>query len=461
MVRTSHLRRALAAVPALLAVVMAPAAFASPADGAASTPPGAGPAGGEESTYVVVMSDGTSDDAVVSEAERHDAEQTYEEAVEGYTASMTPAEAASLEADPAVEFVAEDRVVATLEPAEEATAAAQLVGNQVRRIGGPSSSTLAGNGAGAVGVNIAVIDSGVDRAHPDLNVRGGVDCSSGSAAVPGASLTDQLGHGTLVAGVVAARDNGFGVVGTAPGAPVWSVRVADANGRITISSLVCAVDWVTSTRTDADRGNDIALANISIAGSGKDDGKCGRVSKDPLHAAICGSVRAGVAYVVAAGNASHDLALDIPASYDQVLAVTAAADTDGSPGGAGPDACPPSTIAMTDDAAAPFSNFAVSGGDRQHTVAAPGACITSTSPGGAYSAARSGTSFASPVAAGTLALCLQGGQCPRGDGVATTTRFRDLVAAYNRDHPDHGFAGDPARPNGNRYYGDLVAESPF
>ncbi|WP_418605810.1 S8 family serine peptidase [Georgenia sp. SUBG003] len=218
------------------------------------------------------------------------------------------------------------------------------------------------------------------RPHPDLDVRGGVDCSSGRPAAPGASLSDQLGHGTLVAGVLAARDNGFGVVGTAPGAPVWSVRVADANGRITVSGLVCAVDWVTSTRTDADPANDIAVANISIAGSGRDDGSCGRRSQDALHAAICGSVRSGVAYVVAAGNASHDLALDIPASYDEVLAVTALADTDGRPGGDGQDACPSSTVPMDDDAAAPFSNFAVSAADRHHTVAAPGACITSTAP---------------------------------------------------------------------------------
>jgi subtilisin family serine protease len=328
-------------------------------------------------------------------------------------------------------------------------------------VGGPSSSTVAGNGSGAVGVNVAVIDSGVDGAQPDLDVRGGVDCSSGSPAAPGASLSDQLGHGTLVAGVLAARDNSFGVVGNAPGAHVWSVRVADATGRITISSLVCAVDWVTSTRTDADPANDIALANISIAGSGQDDGRCGQTSKDPLHAAICGSVRSGVAYVVAAGNASHDLALDIPAAYDQVLAVTAAADTDGLPGGKGPDACPPSTIAMTDDTAASFSNFAVSAADQQHTVAAPGACITSTSPGGAYTTAHSGTSFASPVTAGTLALCLQAGSCPGGDGVRSVARFRELVAAYNENNPGYGFAGDPLRPNGDRYYGNLVTESLF
>jgi subtilisin len=442
--------RALAAA-AMLPLVIAGAALST----AAAAEEG-------EARYVVVLDDAASSPAAEAAQYGAEATQTFDEAIDGFTATMSGAEAARLEADPAVAFVAEDRVLAALEPVEDAaTSASQLVGNQVKRVDGPVSSTLAGNGAGDVGVNIAIVDSGVDRAHPDLNVRGGVDCSSGRPVSPGGALSDTMGHGTLVAGVAAARDNGFGVVGTAPGAPVWSVKVADANGSITISNLVCAVDWITSTRTDADPGNDIAVANISIAGGGTDDGSCGQSSEDALHMAICGSVRAGVSYVVAAGNGSHDLAMDIPAAYDEVLAVTAAADTDGRPGGAGPDACPPSTVAIMDDVVAGFSNWASSAGDRSRTVAAPGACITSTAPGGLYLTARHGTSFASPVTAGALALCLQSGLCAEGDGRETVAGFGSLTESHNRQHPDHGYEGDPFRPFEARYYGYLVSTSMF
>ena len=452
--RTGPLVAAVAALTALLAGTALPAAAVGEA--------GAAVGEADEARYVVVLDDAAGDPATEAAEHGTEATQTFDSAVDGFTATMSAAEAERLAADPAVAFVTEDRVLAAVEPVEEAaTSASQLIGNQVRRVDGPASSTQAGDGGGDVGVNIAIVDSGIDRAHPDLNVRGGVDCSTGRPVSPGAALTDTTGHGTAVAGVAAARDNGFGVVGTAPGAPLWSVKVTDAGGSITIAGLVCAVDWITGTRTDADPGNDIAVANISIAGGGTDDGRCGSTSEDALHAAICGSVRAGVSYVVAAGNGAQDLARSIPAGYDEVLAVTAAADTDGRPGGNGPDACPPSPLAITDDTAASFSNWATSAADRARTVAAPGACITSTSPGGLYSAARHGTSFASPVTAGAVALCLQSGRCPEGDGRESVARFRELVEGHNRKHPDHGYQGDPIRPVEARHYGYLITTSLF
>ena len=78
-----------------------------------------------------------------------------------------------------------------------------------------------------------------------------------------------MGHGTFVAGVIGARNNRFGVIGTAPGTPLWSVRVVDDAGLISEESLICAIDWVTSTHKDDDESNDIAVANISIAGGGR------------------------------------------------------------------------------------------------------------------------------------------------------------------------------------------------
>ena len=149
-----------------------------------------------------------------------------------------------------------------------------------------------------------MIDSGIDATHPDLNVKGGVDCQSGSPV--DVTPVDVLGHGTFVAGVIGARNNRFGVVGTAPGTPLWSVRVVDDAGLISEESLICAIDWVTSTHKDDDPSNDIAVANISIAGGGADTPNCGK-GTDPMHYAICRSVRAGVTYAVAAGNAGRGL----------------------------------------------------------------------------------------------------------------------------------------------------------
>jgi subtilisin family serine protease len=100
---------------------------------------------------------------------------------------------------------------------------------------------------------------------------------------------------------------------------------------------------------------------MSIEGPGSDDGNCGRTNNDAVHMAICASVAAGVVYVVAAGNANVDLATIYPASYDEVLTVTASWDSDGQPGGLNAGSFPfPELDFCTDhdDIAADFSDFA-------------------------------------------------------------------------------------------------------
>ena len=189
----------------------------------------------------------------------------------------------------------------------------QFLAAQNLRIGGDKSSTKAGDGTGSVPVNIAIIDSGIDGTIPDLNSHAGVDCSSGKPKNPGRRPTDRHGHGTFVAGVAAAPDNAIGIVGAAPGAPVWSATVVDNMGQLSLATMVCAVDWVTSTRRDKDPANDIRAANMSVLGDGMpDDGNCGRTNGDPLHLAICASVAAGVTYVVAAGNEGQAFSSLVP-----------------------------------------------------------------------------------------------------------------------------------------------------
>src|SRR3990172_849061 len=109
---------------------------------------------------------------------------------------------------------------------------------------------------------------------------------AGGKACLGNTYDDGNGHGTHAAGTIAARDDSAGVVGVAPGAPIWSVRVLDSSGGGSTSSLL----------------------------------------------AICGSVARGVTIVAAAGNDARDFAGELPAAYDEVLTVTAVSDTNGRPG---------------------------------------------------------------------------------------------------------------------------------
>jgi subtilisin family serine protease len=256
-------------------------------------------------------------------------------------------------------------------------------------------------------------------------------------------------------------DNGFGFVGVAPGANLSSVRVLDKNAKGSESKIICGIDWVTSTRTDADPTNDIAVANESLGAFAPqgDDENCGLTKKDPLHLAICRSVAAGVTHVASAGNESTDLASHVPAAYNEVLTATAMADAEGTPGGlVGP--MPPDCNLPDDfdDRFATFSNFATLAADRSHTVAAPGACIGSTYLNAGY-AFSSGTSFASPLTAGTVALCIAGQKTPCA-GLTPAQIVQKIVAdaaAYNAKDPGYGFTGDPLHnPDPNKYYGHLI-----
>ena len=152
-----------------------------------------------------------------------------------------------------------------------------------------------------------------------------------------------------------------------------------------------------------------------------------------------------------------DFATTAPADYDEVLTATAIGDTDGKPGGVGPVS--PCIAEQPDDAPAIFSDFATLGSDAAHVVTAPGVCVGSTfgdaKSDNAY-ASGSGTSFASPIVAGTVALCIDSGACA---GLTPAQIVRKIVsdaAAYNRANPGYGFQGDPLRPISGKYYGYLI-----
>ena len=241
-----------------------------------------------------------------------------------------------------------------------------------------------------------------------------------------------------------------------PGARLWAIRVLNKKGSGTLSQIICGIDFVTSTRSDADPSNDIAVANMSLTAPGSDDGSCGQSNRDATHVAICASAEAGVTYVAAAGNSGQDLQNVIPASYDEVLAVTAMTDFDGRPGGLGGETCLPG-FDFEDDTAAFFSNFATLPGDQAHVVAASGVCILSTFLGGGYELI-SGTSQSAPAVAGTVSLCIASGSCA---GLAPVQIIQKIVSDAvdhnsSRKGSGYGFLGDPIRPLSGKYYGYLI-----
>ena len=244
----------------------------------------------------------------------------------------------------------------------------QFVPWGVERVGGLLSPTAHIDGIDQrVDADVAVLDSGVEPLS-DLPVAGGVDCLGGKARE--GLLRDTQGHGTPVAGAIAALDNSFGVVGIAPGARIWSVRVLPVDDVVRDADLLCGVDWV------AEHASVIDVANVSLSGLFEDgwrDDATGRLSVgDYLHLAICRAVARSVTFVVAAGNDSLDAALTTPASYDEVIAVSALSDSDGKPGGSGAPTC----LDTADDVFAFFSNFGL-----DIDIAAPGVCVETTYPG--------------------------------------------------------------------------------
>lgn len=213
-----------------------------------------------------------------------------------------------------------------------------------------------------LGVNVAIIDSGIDRTHPDLNCTEGenfVSIPSWKNPDPD-KWDDDYGHGTHVAGIVAALDNEIGVVGVAPRATLYALKVLGKTGRGNYSDVIAALQWCMENGS-------IQVTNNSYGSSGDP----GPAVEDAFYI----SVEAGILHVAAAGNSGG--AVIYPAAYESVIAVSA---TDSS------------------DILAGFSSRG-----EEVELAAPGVDIYSTYKDGDY-ATYSGTSMAAPHVAGVAAL---------------------------------------------------------
>jgi subtilisin len=401
------------------------------------------PASAQARDYIVGY-DASAGNAKTETADREDdvgfdADYVYSKAIKGFAADLSSDQVAELQKDPDVAFVVRDRPV---EASGVPSAAGETIPTGVRRIGAATTTSVSPKSD----VGVAVIDTGIDLANPDLDAVDGKNCIS-----PGSPAQDDQGHGTHVAGTIAARNSGAGVVGVAPGTKLYAVKVLDSTGSGSTSSVICGIDWVTANAAVLN----IKVANLSLGGYSPSVGTC---LNDPERAAICRSTTLGVNYVVAAGNEGRDLygTSDVatPASFPEVLTVSAYGDSDGSPGGQGSSlTCTPG---YSDDGAAGFSNYASRAQDMAHLVAGPGVCIRSVKNGGGTST-MSGTSMAAPHVAGVVALCLSAGGVAGPCAGQTPAQIIDRIRTTAQARATtFGFQGDPLRPISGKSYGYAV-----
>jgi minor extracellular protease Epr len=211
------------------------------------------------------------------------------------------------------------------------------------------------------GVKIAVIDTGI-APHPDLNIAGGVSTVDYTS-----SYKDDNGHGTHVAGIIAAKRNGLGITGVAPDAQIYAVKALDKNGNGNLQDIAEALDWAISHKMD--------IINMSFGTT--TDSKI-------LHDLIDKAYRSGILLVAAGGNNGNPAGtgdtVEYPAKYSSVVAVSSVNSNKNR------------------------SDFSATGPEIE--VSAPGENIVSTYLDGYY-AVGSGTSMAAPHVAGMLALLKQ------------------------------------------------------
>lgn len=295
---------------------------------------------------------------------------------------LVPAVAARVPAA-AVAAIGRNPLVDVIEPDAEVLAHDLELDNAwgVARIG---AGLVHDAGQSGAGIKVAVLDTGIDYTHPDLdaNVVGGWDFVNNDA-----DPMDDHSHGTHIAGTIGAEDNGAGVVGVAPGVQLYALKVLGANGSGSWSHIISALQWCVN--------NGMHVTNNSY-GSATDPGST-------VRQAYANAYAAGVLIVASAGNSGtsdgNTDTVGYPARYDSVIAVgaTTSSDTRPSWSSTGP------TVEL----------------------AAPGSSIYSTLPGGRYGG-KSGTSMACPHVVGAAALVM-------ATGVTDIVDVRQVLAVTSQD----------------------------
>jgi len=242
------------------------------------------------------------------------------------------------------------------------------------------------------GVKVAVVDSGISK-HKDLrdNIKGEFN-----AIDPKKSAIDDFGHGTHVAGIIAAKDNKIGVVGVAPDVDLYAVKVLDAMGAGYLSDLAEGIEWCIN--------NEIQLINLSV-----------ELQKDyPLLSyTINRALSADIIVVAAAGN-TFGKSVTYPAAYEGVISVSAI-DTNNN-----------------------IANFSAVG---KIDFCAPGVDVYSTHLGNNYTI-MSGTSMAAPHVSGVIALMLADlRNDTNNDGVISFLEVMDIMLCNSVDIGTIGYDG--------------------
>eukprot|EP00775_Hariotina_reticulata_P001764 gene1764-2103_t len=327
-------------------------------------------------------------------------------------------------------------------------AAGERLPSNIIRIQGADAAVGVASSQGlpnAQQVVVGVVDSGVDSTHPDIFYAGGRSWVNSSVKFPNDfdPANDYHGHGTHIAGTVAARNNGAGVVGMSPGLPVYSLKVLDGSGRGSLANLLSAVTWVIAEG----KALGIRVLNLSL-------GVFADEAAEDYAAAVAGvcdvfkkASDAGIVCVVAAGNFGSSIRSYLPGACPTVATVTA----------------------VDDSRAASWSNFLPSydssDAEKGHVIAAPGANVLSTisfakDPSGYR--VLSGTSMAAPHIAGIAANCLMSGAC---DSAATGADQLNILQAAAKEKyaldAAYGFTGDPTNVSAGKYYGFLAWAGKF
>jgi subtilisin family serine protease len=360
--RTSRRRVATAAGAAVVAALTLGTLSGHPAAAAGAAQEGviqyADAPNAVQGSYIVTLdesaadSDATSGKAV---AARYGAKikKTYTAALNGYSVTLSEAQAKKLAADPAVESVVQDRVFTISGTQPNPTWGLDRIDQ--RNL--PLDRSYTYPDPGGEGVTAYVIDTGVRITHSDFGGR----ASYGYDAVDNDNTAqDGHGHGTHVAGTV-----GGTTYGVAKKAKIVGVRVLNNQGSGTTAQVVAGIDWVTKNAVKP------AVANMSLGGG----------ADTALDTAVRNSIASGITYAVAAGNENTNASNSSPARVAEAITVGATANS---------------------DARSSFSNYG-----SVLDIFAPGSSITSAwSTGDTATSTISGTSMASPHVAGAAALYL-------------------------------------------------------
>ncbi len=306
-------------------------------------------------------------------------------------------EIAKLKNDPAIAYIEADSVVGLTEPLAATPPLTQEYSDSwgVSRIGG---NYAAATGITGAGIKVAILDSGIDYSHPDLkdNYKGGYNFvyDNNDPFDDG-----YISHGTHIAGIIGARNNGTGVVGVAPEVSLYAVKVLGGMVMGDLSDILAGMEWAINNKMD--------VINMSIGAP---------IDSAAFKDACDRAYQAGIIVVAASGN-THSNTMEFPAAYDSVIAVSST---------------------NQDDSFSAFSNYAP-----KNELSAPGAAINSTMRGGAYGV-MNGTSQSAAHVSGAAAILLAKGVADANNDGRRADDVRALLGASAKD------LGDPGR---DQYFG--------